>query len=175
MSEFKIRKLFVKDLSQLREISIRTYRQAFDESNTEQNMLDYINTSFSEEKLTLELQNPYSEFFFVEHEDKPIGYLKLNLGKAQNEFKEDDALEIERIYVDEAFHGKRIGQLLFDHCIAFAKEKGVKYAWLGVWEHNTKAMKFYEKNGLEVFDQHPFRMGDEVQTDLLMKLEFKSH
>lgn len=175
MKGLVIRKLEIMDAVQLRNISIKTYRQAFDSTNSEENMLDYINKSFSIEQLTEEINNPNSEFFFAELEQEIIGYLKLNFGKAQKEFQNDDSLEVERIYVDNNFHGKRIGQSLFDFALSQAKKKAVQYVWLGVWEHNSKAIQFYEKNGLEVFDQHPFRMGDEVQTDLLMKLKFKAN
>lgn len=174
MKGLVIHEVDIRDVERLRKISIKTYKQAFDSTNTEENMLDYISKSFSIEQLTKEIENRYSEFFFAEIDEEIIGYLKLNFGMAQNEFQNDDSLEVERIYVDETFHGKRIGQLLFDHAINRAKEKNVQYVWLGVWEHNPKAIRFYEKNGLEVFDQHPFAMGDEVQTDLLMKLEFKA-
>ena len=46
----------------------------------------------------------------------------------------------------------------------------LKYIWLGVWQENPKAIQFYTKNGFEVFDQHVFKLGDEEQTDFLMRL-----
>jgi ribosomal protein S18 acetylase RimI-like enzyme len=46
----------------------------------------------------------------------------------------------------------------------------VSDAWLGVWEDNHRAIRFYEKNGFEKFDSHPFILGESKQTDLLMKL-----
>jgi ribosomal protein S18 acetylase RimI-like enzyme len=100
-----------------------------------------------------------------------IGYLKLNVGASQTEVKDNDAIEIERIYVLKSFQGKRVGQLLFDKAIQIAKEQNAEFVWLGVWEENKKAIQFYTKNGFVEFDQHVFVLGDEAQTDIMMKLE----
>ena len=64
----------------------------------------------------------------------------------------------------------KIGQLLLDHSIQIAKEKNAEFIWLGVWEHNERALKFYENNGFEVYSKHDFVLGKDVQTDLLMKM-----
>jgi ribosomal protein S18 acetylase RimI-like enzyme len=104
-------------------------------------------------------------------DEKVIGYLKLNMGISQTELKDNDALEIERIYVLKAFQGKKVGQLLFDKAITIAKELQVAYVWLGVWEENKRAIQFYTKNGFVEFDQHVFVLGDEPQTDIMMKLQ----
>jgi ribosomal protein S18 acetylase RimI-like enzyme len=52
-----------------------------------------------------------------------------------------------------------------------AKEVKAEYIWLGVWEENNKAIHFYTKNGFIPFDKHIFKLGDEEQTDIMMKLE----
>ena len=112
-----------------------------------------------------------SVFYFAELDNQVIGYLKLNFGGAQTELKDNKALEIERIYVTKAFHGKKVGQLLYNKAIEVAKEKSADYIWLGVWEENQKALQFYKKNGFVEFDKHVFVLGDDAQTDLMMKLE----
>ena len=58
-----------------------------------------------------------------------------------------------------------------DECIAIAKAKNRDYIWLGVWERNFKAIKFYERFGFKKFGEHEFVLGDDVQTDWLMALE----
>jgi ribosomal protein S18 acetylase RimI-like enzyme len=78
-------------------------------------------------------------------------------------------MEIERIYVLKEYHGHKIGQLLFEKAISIAKSMEKKYVWLGVWEKNERAIAFYTKNGFTVVDHHLFKLGDDVQTDYLMK------
>lgn len=97
--------------------------------------------------------------------------MKVNFGNVQTELKDNSALEIERIYVLKDYHGKKIGQKLYEKAIEIAKEKDAKYIWLGVWEENHRAINFYQKNGFEVFDKHIFVLGNDEQTDIMMKLK----
>lgn len=98
-----------------------------------------------------------------------LGYIKINFGASQSDLQDFEALELERIYVDSNQLGKGIGQLLLDKAIEIARKAGLIYIWLGVWEHNLKARRFYAKNGFVQFDQHIFTLGNDDQTDLLLK------
>ena len=170
MTNFTIRAINLSDLQTLQSISKQTFTETFASSNTKENMDKYLNESLSLEKLTHELNNPNSFFYFIEDNHTPIGYLKLNMGASQTELNDNAALEIERIYVKQAYQGKKVGQQLYEKAIQVAKEKGVNYIWLGVWEENHKAIQFYTKNGFTAFDKHIFTLGDEEQTDIMMKL-----
>ena len=137
-------------------------------------MLNYLEEGFSIDKLRKELNDINSEFYFAKRNDDIIGYLKLNFGQSQTELKEDNALEIERIYVLKDFQGKGIGQLLYNKAKLIASEKNVNYIWLGVQEKNMSAINFYLKNGFVEFDKHVFKLGKDEQIDLMMKLELKN-
>ena len=167
----QIIKLNITDLENLQKISITTFKETFEEVNTEEDMQKYLNENLNEEKLKSELENLDSEFYFIENENKNLGYLKLNFGNAQTEKVEENYFEIERIYVLKAFLGQKIGQILFDKAIEIGREKNLEYVWLGVWEENHRAIRFYEKNGFEIFGKHDFVLGEDVQTDLLMKMK----
>jgi ribosomal protein S18 acetylase RimI-like enzyme len=158
-------------IAALQQIGRQTFSETFAESNTAANMSEYIEEAYSHEKLSAELNDSNSFFYFAIMDENVVGYLKLNKGGSQTELKDNNALEIERIYVLKDFHGKKIGQLLFDKAIEVAKAKHVAYVWLGVWEENKRALQFYTKNGFVEFDQHVFVLGDEAQTDIMMKLE----
>ena len=158
-------------IAALQQIGRQTFEETFAESNSAENMAKYLEEAYSFEKLNEELNNPNSFFYFAMMDQDVIGYLKLNMGLSQTELKDNDALEIERIYVLKDFHGKKVGQLLFDKAIEIAKEQQVAYVWLGVWEENKRAIHFYTKNGFVEFDQHVFVLGDEAQTDIMMKLQ----
>jgi len=84
--------------------------------------------------------------------------------------KDNNALEIERIYVLKEYHGKEIGQLLYNKAIEVARDKKASYLWLCVWENNERAISFYKKNGFTAFDKHIFTLGDDEQTDIMMRL-----
>ncbi len=168
--EIAIRKITVNDLNELQSIGKLTFAETFSSGNSEENMKVYLENGFSTEKLTTELSDPNAEFYFAELDGETIGYLKVNVGQSQTEIKDHNALEIERIYVLKEFHGKKVGQILYNKAIALAKEKNVDYVWLGVWEENPRAIRFYEKNGFKAFDKHVFKLGNDKQTDIMMRL-----
>ena len=171
MSVCTIRAISISDLPQLQKIGKTTFAETFTEHNTKEDLDKYLELSFSNEKLSSELNTPNSSFYFAEIEHNVVGYLKINFGASQTELKDNEALEIERIYVLQAFHGKKIGQALYEKAISIAKEIKVKYVWLGVWEQNNKAIQFYKKNGFVQFDTHIFKLGNDEQTDIMMKLK----
>ena len=164
-----IRKAGPGDLKTLKDISRKTFSEAFSANNSDENMKSYLQEAFSSEKLSSELTNKGSEFYFAVLNHEVIGYLKLNTGQSQTEIHDDKALEIERIYVLQQYHGKKVGQLLYEKAIDVARQKGVNYVWLGVWEENPRAINFYKKNGFVEFDKHIFYLGDDEQTDIMMK------
>ena len=167
----QIRKLDITDLENLQKISITTFRETFEEVNSEKDMQKYLDENLSLERLKNEFENQNSEFYFAENNGEILGYLKLNFKDAQTEKVEENYFEIERIYVLKAFLGQKIGQILFDKAIEIGREKNLEYVWLGVWEENHRAIRFYEKNGFEIFGKHDFVLGKDVQTDLLMKMK----
>ncbi|AZA58654.1 MULTISPECIES: GNAT family N-acetyltransferase [Flavobacteriales] len=173
MENISIQKATLEDIEQLQKIGRETFFETFSSSNTEENMKQYLEEGFSIEKLTDELSNENSEFYFALSETKVIGYLKINFGISQTELKDEKALEIERIYVLKEFHSKKVGQILYEKAIEIANRKNSDYVWLGVWEENPRAISFYKKNGFVEFDKHIFRLGDDEQTDIMMKLNLQ--
>jgi ribosomal protein S18 acetylase RimI-like enzyme len=45
--------------------------------------------------------------------------------------------------------GKGIGKALIEKCCEIGREKGYASIWLGVWDKNVEAQKFYRKIGME--------------------------
>lgn len=171
MNKIEITKIDLNEIEQLQIIGKQTFFETFAEGNSEENMKKYLEESFTNELLKTELTNPNSEFYFARMDNNVIGYLKINFGNAQTELKNNKAIEIERIYVLKEFHGKNAGQVLFEKAFEIAKQLNADYLWLGVWEENPRAINFYKKNGFVEFDKHVFKLGDDEQTDIMMKLQ----
>ena len=169
MNEILIKRASLEDIKTIQLIGKETFFETFAESNTEEDMKKYLEDNFSKEKVKSELNNPDSEFFIAFEDNFPIGYLKLNNGNAQTESQEENSIEIERIYVKSAYYGKKIGQLLYDKALQVARDKNKSSIWLGVWEENPRAIRFYEKNGFVAFGKHIFKMGNDEQTDIMMQ------
>lgn len=170
MTDINIQKVSMNDIAQLQTIGRQTFYETFSVGNTQENISKYLNEGFSFVKLTAELNDANTAFFFATLQQTVIGYLKLNFGQSQTELQDNNAVEIERIYVLKDFHGKKVGQLLYEKAIEIAKMNNANYIWLGVWEENPRAISFYKKNGFVEFDKHIFKLGDDEQTDIMMKL-----
>ena len=170
MDTFYVAPVTMDDIEKLQNISRITFTQTFAQHNSLEDMEAYLNKSFARDQLLSEINNPHSEFYFALAGKEVLGYLKINTGIAQTEMKDVDALEIERIYVEKKYLGKHVGQILFNKAIDIAKSKNVNYLWLGVWEENHRALAFYTKNGFVPFDKHLFKLGNDIQTDIMMKL-----
>lgn len=153
----------------LRTLSIATFNETFEADNTVENMRAYLQAAYNLEKLEQELANPDSEFQFIFHAGKLAGYVKLNVGEAQSESQGKKALEIERIYIKQEFKRQGLGSKLLNYGIEQAQKLGKDYVWLGVWEHNNSALRFYHKMGFKQFGEHVFKMGTDLQRDLLVK------
>jgi len=167
-------KIRVNEVDQLQKISKKTFSETFSDKNTEENMAKYLEEVFSIENLTMELIDKHSEFYFATNDHKLIGYIKLNFGQSQTELQDEKGLEIERIYVLKEFHGKQVGQILYEQALKIAKHNKSDFLWLGVWEENPRAIHFYKKNGFVEFNKHIFRLGNDEQTDIMMKLTLKN-
>ncbi len=108
---------------------------------------------------------------FVYDDETLIGYFKLNVEAAQTDVHDPKALEIERIYVLAEHQGKKVGAWMLLQIITKAKTLDKDYIWLGVWEHNPRAIKFYQGHGFIKFDEHPYFIGTDKQTDWLLRLK----
>ncbi len=164
-----IRSVTIHDLNELQQLARTTFYDTFAEMNTAENMEQYLSTDLSEEKLRTELLNPDSKTFFIQTDGETIGYMKLNVRSAQTEQVDPGGFEIQRIYVKREYHGTSVGLTLLNYAIDLAMQEKYKFIWLAVWEKNPRAIRFYEKNGFTTFGSHVFQLGDDTQTDILMR------
>lgn len=166
-----VRTCSLKDIDVLVALAIKTFRDTFDEFNSPQNMIRYINSTFTRKITEHELKQAGTVFFIAFDERRAAGYAKMRTSHPPEGLQSTSALEIERLYIHTHYFGKRVGHLLMQTCIAHARKKGIKTLWLGVWENNGRAIAFYQKNGFEKFGEHTFMLGEDAQTDWLMKKE----
>lgn len=162
------------DLETLRQISLLTFREAFAAQNDPGDFETYLRDAFSMERLRREVEHPDTRFFFLYYGESLAGYAKLNAGSAQTELQDPEALEIERIYVRKPFQGKGLGSWLLERLRFLGRQEGKMYLWLGVWEENMEAIRFYERHGFVTFGKHPYYIGSDRQMDWMMRLELNT-
>ena len=171
--EITFRKCSIEDIVPLQKHSIATFTEAFKAQNNPKDFQAYLAKAFSEAQLLSELENENTSFHFVEKQGEWVGYLKTNVLEAQGELREPEGMELERIYVKPPLQGQGIGLKMISFAESLAIKQGKTYLWLGVWEHNAKAIRFYERHGYKKFDTHSFYMGNDKQTDWLLKKKLK--
>ncbi len=159
------------ELELLTRISRETFAVAFEDQNNPDDFKTYLDTAFSPETLARELQRPGSRFYFVYRDTVLVAYIKLNTGNAQTDLWEDSGMELERIYVLKEFQGLGIGAEILSRVKKMAIAEDKQYLWLGVWEENKDAIRFYEKQGFVKSGMHPYYIGNDKQMDWVMKAD----
>lgn len=165
--EATIRRAGLNDAAVLSTLGASTFFDTFTGTCTEADMQGFLHDYFNIEQVKKELADETDFFFFAEINAVAAGYVRIKEDYTHFPLmKQWKALELKRIYVDKAFHGKGIAQQLLSFVETFAKDSGYEVLWLGVWEHNYRAKKFYNKSGFEDSGHtHEFPIGDTPQTD----------
>lgn len=171
MTEIIIRQAVVEDSKMLTDLAYSTFWDAFHDhpKNAPDDLAAYMQEAFSEEQMQRELSDANSIFLIAEIEGELAGYARLITGSTEHGISAKDPLELNRLYSHQRFLGKGVGQSLMDACFERAKELGHDVMWLGVWEYNPRARRFYEKNGFYEVGKHTFQLGSDPQTDLLVQ------
>ena len=167
----KIEPVKSQEMALLLNISRHTFYDSFYAQNTKEDMELFLESSYSDDALKLEMAQPFNHFFFAKVENEIVGYLKLSTAKSSQ--LEGEVLEVSRIYVIKEKLGSGVGKALLEFAISVAKHLQKKTVYLGVWECNTRAIRFYQRFGFEKFGEHVFMVGRDAQTDWLMKLKLK--
>ena len=157
------------DLKELRAFARKAFIDSFSAMNTPENMKKYVNTAFGMARMKQELADKDTSFYLLLADGVLAGYLKLNESGAQTDIRDPNSLEIERIYVSKRHLGMGLGGALMDRATGEARLRGKAYLWLGVWEKNERAIRFYMKHGFYAVGAHEFLLGDDTQTDVILR------
>lgn len=165
--EVTIRRVLPDDAEVLSALSKKTFYDTFTGTCTEKDMQHFLHEYFDIEVVKKELADKNDFYFFIEVDGEAAGYLRLMEDYRNFDLmKQWKALELKRIYIDRPYHGKGLAQQLMQFAETFAKENQYEVLWLGVWEHNLRAKRFYEKMGFKDSGyMHDFPIGDTPQRD----------
>lgn len=175
LEEVSIRQASQDDARLLTDLSYTTFWDAFAHhpKNAPDDLNHYMRQAFNSDQIAAELAEENSIFLIAEIEGKPAGYAKLIVGSIESGIEAKHPIELSRLYSHQEFLGKGVGQNLMDACFERADSEGHDVMWLGVWEYNPRAQRFYEKNGFRVVGKHIFQLGTDPQTDLLMQCDIE--
>lgn len=164
-----IRRARASDAEELAILAERTFRKTFQDGNTQEDMELHCQASYSKDIQLKEILRQDLITLVCECESKLIGYAQLRWEEFPPCVNSFDAGEILCLYVDEPYHGKGVAQKLIRKCFAEIEAMGSEVVWLGVWEHNPRAISFYRKLGFTEVGEHIFQVGSDPQRDIIMK------
>jgi ribosomal protein S18 acetylase RimI-like enzyme len=171
MSEILIRQAVPEDAKLLTDLAYTTFWDAFAHhpKNAPDDLNHYMRQAFNQEQITAELADAKNIFLIAEIGDEAAGYSKIIIDNIEPGIMAERPVELSRLYSHQKHLGQGVGQTLMDACFERARVEGRDVMWLGVWEYNPRAQRFYEKNGFRVVGSHVFLLGKDPQTDLLMQ------
>lgn len=164
-----IRQAAQADVNLISVLGAVTFYEAYCEQDSSDNLANYITETFAPEKMLREIEDPNTTFFIIFKDEKAVGYAKLRTGEPHESVKNKPAIELQRIYILERVFGAGIGEILLKHSIETARKKGFKTIWLGVWEENRRAQKFYAKHGFNQVGKLQYPYGNVVGTNLVLQ------
>jgi diamine N-acetyltransferase len=170
-----IRKAIQEDAASLAALAEYTFRETFGADNNSQDMDQHCIQAYGIEIQTLEILDPNIDTFVYEFENELIAFAQLFWQEAPSCVQAIKPVEIRRFYLDSAWHGQGIAGALMQHVLEQVAVKNADQIWLGVWEHNPKARRFYQKMGFLEVGDHVFQLGSDPQRDLILSRKVQTH
>ena len=158
-----------EDAELVADLSRQTFYDTFMDDNSKEDMDKFMNEVFTKDALMKEVGAPGNIFLLAEEGGKTLGYARIRENNIPPELGTTNALEIARLYAAKDSIGKGVGKALMQACVNIALIKKAGALWLGVWEKNERAIRFYKQWGFEKFADHVFQLGNDPQNDWLMK------
>lgn len=173
MTPLTIRQATVEDARVLTDLAYTTFWDAFAHhpKNAPDDLNHYMRQAFNREQIATEVSDTKNIFLIAEFDGEAAGYSKIVIDNIEPGITAERPVELSRLYSHQKHLGQGVGQSLMDACVERARAEDRDVMWLGVWEYNPRAQRFYEKNGFRVVGSHVFLLGKDPQTDLLMQRE----
>jgi len=175
-----VRPATAQDAAQISALGTHVFSVSFGHTVTPEQLQSYLEESYSEAAIAADIADVHKDMIVAtsnatqkegenEREERILGFALLTRNSSEPCIAHlEKTVELQRIYIHPDSHGKGVGRALASRLEEMAREQGFRHIWLGVWEHNRKAKKVYEKFGYEKVGEHDFDLGGDVQRDWIM-------
>lgn len=170
----EIKQALFEDVAAMREVAIQSYSDTFSEFNTPENLEAFFREAYDLKKMQEEYYELDSMLYLACEGSLVAGFLRLRTTQEVEKELGLNTIELQRLYIHKDFQNQKVGKMLMQKAIDYALQKKFDWIWLGVWERNFNAQRFYNKWGFEKFGEHIFQMGDDPQIDWLLKKSLKN-
>ena len=169
----RIRQGTYDDAALLAKTGAETFVASFGAQNTPGNVAGHLAKAFGVEIQQGELSNPAATYLIAEQDGRIAGYAQVREGLTPACITGPSPVEVLRFYVVQDFHGTGIAQALMDACATEARRRGGRTLWLGVWDQNPRAIRFYTKWGYRDVGGQTFMLGDDPQQDRVLSMSLE--
>ncbi|MEO8365049.1 MAG: GNAT family N-acetyltransferase [Pseudoxanthomonas sp.] len=164
-----IRPARLADAADLSALMRRTFLAANGHCSTSENITAFLDTTYRTELQAREIRDPDTLTLIVEQDGQWAGFAQLRWGTTPPaEVGPLPTVELGRIYLDAAFHGRGIAAQLVANLLVAASLRGSRSVWLSVWQEAAQAIRFYRKHGFEIVGRSVFLVGDDPKQDWVM-------
>jgi ribosomal protein S18 acetylase RimI-like enzyme len=164
----RIRRASLLDAEVIATLGAETFKASFGPQNTPENVERHLTKSYSVTIQERQLADPKVTYLLAEMDGRSAGYACVVESEPPPCVTGPAPIEVLRFYVVSDFHGSGIAQALMDACAADARARGGRTLWLGVWDQNPRAIRFYTKWGFEDVGGQIFMMGEDPQHDRVL-------
>jgi len=158
----------LEDGPTLAELGARTFRETFEAICSSRDLAEFLAEAYGDAIQRTELADPSRPALVLEIDGVPAGFLQLRLGHREPCIEGVRPVELQRIYLLREAQGGGHGAALMAAALRLARAWGADVIWLGVWEHNDRALAFYARHGFRVAGDHVFMIGQQVDRDLIL-------
>jgi ribosomal protein S18 acetylase RimI-like enzyme len=145
-----------------------TFVETFGQYYKREDLQFHLDANYKVGSFKEKIQDPEHFIYLASDSTKElIGFLSLGRVKLPLKDLTSDDRELQQLYVLKQYHHKKIGFQLMQMALDNLKESSCRRLFLGVWENNFKAQKFYSLFGFQPYGEYLYPVGNHVDRELI--------
>jgi len=168
-----IRRANESDAIALAQMAEDSFRDTFASENSPSDMELHCKNNFSPEIQQQEILDQNMATLLAENNGQLVGYVQIRLLSHSDIISAVHPTELYRLYVSSEWHGRGLADKLMAEVFAIAAKTQSDCIWLGVWEYNPRAIAYYTKHDFDIVGEHQFKLGNDLQRDIIMLTKLK--
>lgn len=164
----QFRRAHSDDVAALAALAEQTFIETYSAQNDPEQIRVHCAQNFGLEQQSAEIANPDYAVILAYLNQDLVGFAQVVKKPAPESIDAENAVALYRYYVTQAWHGKGIAQPLLAEAEKAARTFGADYLWLGMWEHNARALAYYQKMGFQHVGWMDYQFGDILERDYVL-------
>lgn len=159
----------VADAQALSDLARETFVATFGALYPVADLKHYIAHTYGRELQAAEIADASMVHRLAEHNGALVGYARAGAYKLPFDNGDRSAFELHRLYVRDDVKGKGVAAALMDWTHQQALAAGAADLFLGVYQGNERAQRFYTRYGFEIVGEYLFSVGATRDPEYIMR------